>query len=305
MPMLAALVLAAAARSACAGYDLDPAKLRKSGYVIVSIDGIAIEPKMLMGHLINDHGEEEIDHLVDRRLIQAQADRLHIAADQKEVAARFQAILQGFPSRAALDERLSDVGSSSSRLEDSLREEVLREQVEIKALDLSVTDLEVRDYFERNKDRLGTPEAVHLGQLTAATQREAEGFLAALRAGADFGRLARQVSIDRATAAKDGEVGWIPRGQLRPDLEKVIFALQPRQASQPVQGPLGWTIFYAAGFRPAKPAKLEDVKEQVRRTLMAAKVAAAFPAFILGLRRQAHAVPPLPPRDAWLESLAR
>jgi peptidyl-prolyl cis-trans isomerase SurA len=73
--------------------------------------------------------------------------------------------------------------------------------------------------------------------------REAERRAAQLRErlvnGEDFAAAARSNSDDVASAANGGELGWVNPGQLVPEFEKVMNALQPGELSQPVRSPFG------------------------------------------------------------------
>ena len=64
----------------------------------------------------------------------------------------------------------------------------------------------------------------------------------ALKAGADFGELARKVSDDKNSARNGGELPWLTKGQTLPDFEKAAFALEVGQMSEPVQSQVGWHI---------------------------------------------------------------
>lgn len=64
----------------------------------------------------------------------------------------------------------------------------------------------------------------------------------ALKGGADFAELAQRLSDDKGTALKGGELPWITKGQTLPDFEKVAYALQVGEMSEPVLSPAGYHI---------------------------------------------------------------
>ena len=47
-------------------------------------------------------------------------------------------------------------------------------------------------------------------------------------------------------------MGWVPRGILEPELEKVAFSLEPGSHSQPISTPLGYYIIKVKG-REVRP----------------------------------------------------
>lgn len=64
----------------------------------------------------------------------------------------------------------------------------------------------------------------------------------ALKAGANFEDLARQLSQDTGSGRRGGLLGWISKGQTVKEFEDAAFALQPGEMSKPVLSPYGWHI---------------------------------------------------------------
>ncbi len=60
-----------------------------------------------------------------------------------------------------------------------------------------------------------------------------------LESGADFGQLARELSDDRGSASRGGELDWTYPGDLVPEFERAMVALQPGQVSTPVRSVFG------------------------------------------------------------------
>lgn len=60
--------------------------------------------------------------------------------------------------------------------------------------------------------------------------------------GANFEEVAKEQSIDSATAPNGGDLGWFTRGQMVDQFDQVAFSTPPGQISQPVQTKFGWHI---------------------------------------------------------------
>lgn len=60
------------------------------------------------------------------------------------------------------------------------------------------------------------------------TREEAEAVLTRLKAGEDFGILAKAKSV-HPTANKDGDLGFFRKGEFSPEFERAIFAVKPDQ----------------------------------------------------------------------------
>ncbi len=81
-------------------------------------------------------------------------------------------------------------------------------------------------------------------ELKAAKRRVAEGYLAQLRHGANFAKLAAQKSDDPGSAKSGGSLGLVARGSLVKTFEDAAWTLKPGQMSDPVQTPWGYHIIW-------------------------------------------------------------
>ena len=81
--------------------------------------------------------------------------------------------------------------------------------------------------------------------------------------GEDFVEVSRQMS--RApNAAEGGELGFFDQGSLTPEIDEVIFSLEPGEFSEPVQGPSGYHVFQVLEAVPAGPPDRAVVEATVR-----------------------------------------
>ena len=71
---------------------------------------------------------------------------------------------------------------------------------------------------------------------------KAEEVLKRVRAGEDFGKLAKEFSTDTASAEKGGDLGWFGPGDMVPEFEKVAYALKPGEVSEVVETKFGYHI---------------------------------------------------------------
>ncbi len=97
------------------------------------------------------------------------------------------------------------------------------------------TEDEIRAYFEKNKDQLEKIKASHIlikpeksGDLAseAAAKKKAEGILAQIKAGANFGSMAQKYSQDESNRASGGNLGLFERKKMVPEFSQAAFALK-------------------------------------------------------------------------------
>lgn len=127
----------------------------------------------------------------------------------------------------------------------------------------SATEAEARAYFDQRQDEFQVE--IRLAQILLAGKEEADQAKARLDQGADFARLAREVSGDSLSRARGGDlVAYFPRGSgnIPLDVEEAVFTLKAGGISQPVKRPDGYRVFKVTDRRPVlERVKFEDVRE--------------------------------------------
>lgn len=63
-----------------------------------------------------------------------------------------------------------------------------------------------------------------------------------LLSGKDFSLMAKQYSLDVASATKGGDLGWVSPGELVPEFEKTMDKLPLHRVSKPVKSQFGWHL---------------------------------------------------------------
>ncbi len=105
-----------------------------------------------------------------------------------------------------------------------------------------VTFEDAKRYYMAHPEEFKRADQIRLRQIVVANEKDAQAALARLEQGEKFGDVAQALSIDRASASSGGEIGWVRKGALHPDVEKVAFQLSPKQVSQPIKTPQGYCI---------------------------------------------------------------
>ena len=79
-----------------------------------------------------------------------------------------------------------------------------------------------------------------LTQLSA--KHRIDSIYAALKKGADFAKLAKELSQDQGSASKGGELSWIVKGQTLKEFEDAAWAMKDGEMSKPVKTAVGWHV---------------------------------------------------------------
>lgn len=108
-----------------------------------------------------------------------------------------------------------------------------------------------------------------------------------IKSGKDFALMAKQYSLDAASAVKGGDLGWVSPGELVPEFEKTMNNLPLHKVSQPVKSQYGWHLIEVIA-RKQKDDTDAFKKQQVRQFLQQRKFAEAVQNWQQHLRTEAY-----------------
>lgn len=110
----------------------------------------------------------------------------------------------------------------------------------------------------------------------AAAKKKADGLAAQIKAGADFGTLAKANSDDQGSAVNNGDLGFAGHGVYVPEFDKALYALQLNQVSAPVKTEFGYHIIKLLEIKKADVPSFDSVKAQLSVEVHQAKLDAAY-----------------------------
>ncbi|KTD45719.1 peptidyl-prolyl cis-trans isomerase D [Legionella rubrilucens] len=118
-------------------------------------------------------------------------------------------------------------------------------------------------------------------------EKQANNLYQQLKSGKDFAHMAKQYSLDAASAVKGGDLGWVNSGELVMEFEKAMDALPINKISKPVKSVFGWHIIQVLGRK-----KVDDTetfkRQQVRAFLQQRKFTEAVQNWQQHLRADAY-----------------
>lgn len=150
---------------------------------------------------------------------------------------------------------------------------------------VKVEDQEALTYYEANKNNFITKEQVYLYNILVETEEKAKDILEKLKAGGDFIELAKEYSTG-PSADKGGDLGYISKGGLIPEIENAVFALEIGSISDIIKSQYGFHILKVTDKKPEVLKAFEEVKEEIVKTLLSTKQKEAFDNLIVELKSQ-------------------
>jgi peptidyl-prolyl cis-trans isomerase D len=97
------------------------------------------------------------------------------------------------------------------------------------------------------KDISESQEQVWARHILVATEEEANGVIARINSGEDFGKLASELSTDTGSRESGGDLGWFAKGAMVAPFEETAFSLAIGEISAPVKSDFGFHIIQVLG----------------------------------------------------------
>jgi peptidyl-prolyl cis-trans isomerase D len=135
---------------------------------------------------------------------------------------------------------------------------------------------ELKAQYEEQKAQFGAPERRKVSHILIGADMDKEDAAKAalakaeqvrdqLAKGADFAKLAKELSEDKASGAKGGDLGFINKEAMDPNFSKVAFELPKGELSQPVKTPFGYHLIKVTELVPATIKPFEEVRAELAK----------------------------------------
>jgi peptidylprolyl isomerase len=155
---------------------------------------------------------------------------------------------------------------------------------------------EVRGFYEASKSSFTVPAEYELVQIfvqapdesdkvaVAAALKKASDLAAKVqRAPNDFAKIARESSEHKESAAKGGDLGWVPETQLIPEIRAAVVRMTKGELSPPIRSTSGWHIVRLIDRKPSTTKPLSEVRDTIVANMRLRKAQEAERAYIEAL----------------------
>jgi parvulin-like peptidyl-prolyl isomerase len=138
------------------------------------------------------------------------------------------------------------------------------------------TEDEIKGFYDASRASFTQPAEYQLSQIFVASPEDADKAAAAAaqkkatdigarvqKAPSDFAKIARETSEHKDSAAKGGDLGWVPETQLIPEVRAAVARMTKGEVSAPIRTAGGWHIVRLADRKPSSTKPLPEVREQI------------------------------------------
>lgn len=204
-----------------------------------------------------------------------------------------QYVAQEILCRKAREDRLTDQPEVRAQLQEAERSILAGELVAREvAAKVNVTAGDVKTYYEANKEQFKEPERARVAHIQVADEEKAKALLASLGEGQSFDELARTLSQDSQSAAKQGVLnGFVVAGrdeapglgQVEGLAEAVFATAAGSVVSRPLRSAKGWHVVRVCERLPESLPPFEKVEQDAYQRLRTEKEREVQEAFIKDL----------------------
>ena len=188
-----------------------------------------------------------------------------------------QEALQDAVNQLAIDELLLQRARDAGLQQDErIRAEIKQQTREIMVtayLDSVAENLidenQVQAEYQRLVTELAGKTESRVRHILSETEAESIAIHTAVAADATvFAEMAQLRSLDQATAANGGDLGYVTAGQLLPEFEGAVAGLDIGQLSAPFQTTLGWHLAIVDDRREVKPLPYDQAQAIIQERLL-------------------------------------
>ena len=242
---------------------------------------------------LSDERRDEYKHkalqdLIDRELQYQDARARGMKPDKDGVKKQVESIKARFKSKKEYRQWLERSEMSEDDLlavmeKNDLVAQAIRKNVTEKA---AVSDEALQKYFTGNPERFKKPEVVRLSILSSKDEKKAKNARALIAEGQDFGNVAARMSEDMYRI-KGGDIGFIHRGRIYPELEKEAFSMKVGEIRGPIKAEGSWYILMVLDKQPEQRVAFDSVKDALKKELESKRAQELMDAWIAALRSKA------------------
>ncbi len=231
--------------------------------------------------------EEALNQLIEEKFMLQRARELSLTVSDAEIEARIGEIKKDY-GNDGFASLFGNGGISYTAWRQALQKRMLLEKVIAQDVNakIQVTDAEAELYFKANRKAYRSERQVHAAQIVVRDRDRAEEILKRLKAGEDFGKVAREVSIG-PEAERGGDLGFFERGMMPEAIDRVVFSLPVGKMSGVVKSPYGFHIIVVLDRQDRGGRTFAEAKEKVSADLRKLKEAEAYERWIEGLKAKA------------------
>lgn len=243
-----------------------------------------------------------LDQAIEQKILYREGVLNDIKITDEQLEERIKRYRDQYSTEREFLEALREAGETPSDFRERIRKQTLalvmgwnkRQYLE---KDVVISEAEMAQYYQDHIGDFQKPERVKLYRIFIGMDKSPESrakALARIQAlreelslGADFSELATKHSEGPA-ADRGGFVGWMERGELVPELEKVAFSLSPGDVSPILETEFGMMLLKVDEKVEAGQASFDEVRTEIEPILRQQQAGEKYDKWMAELRKRSR-----------------
>lgn len=239
--------------------------------------------------------------IVLKKILLDKAATMQLPDVDKQVAQALDYAKNRNPGHALTDAELNDMLKTHGMTLDQWKQNLHDIATMQAVLDASATknstptDQEIDAIYDAHKDAFNVPPMIRASRVLvlssetdtpaqkAEKKKKIDGARARVMKGEDFSKVAMEVSEDRSSAPRGGDMGKFPRGENEAGFDDVAFKTKVNTVSPVFQDGMGYQFVKVTDSTPAGVIPLAEARALIAPKLQEEKKKVAENAYALGL----------------------
>lgn len=261
-----------------------------------------------------------VNDLIVKELLNQELKKRNITVSKKEIEAEHKKMVDKLGSKDKFNEILKQNGIKYSDFEEDLKQELMMKKLVNIIHPVKISESDAKSFYNKNLDKFKTPDQVRASHILvmanpveikegltkknktlteaeinqqvqvemAMRYKKAQEIANEIKSTPDrFEAKAREVSDDKASAEKGGDIGFFFKNDMVKEFSDAAFKLRPNTISEVIQTPYGFHIIKVTDRKAAGQQPYEKIKSQLIQYLTAQAQVKALEQFLTMLKSQA------------------
>lgn len=236
--------------------------------VVARIGDVEIKSSALQQHLLHKYGKEQLNEMLDREAIRMESEETGIKIQRDEIDQELKRMQQGYENeKQFFDSMKSQLGLEKEEIREDTYYKLLLEKIATRAI--KVTEQDIDAYMKAHPDEFGKIQLLRIQKIVNATKEQASRTIELYKSGHDFAQLAKERSLDTATANDGGDLGWVEDTDpfVPAEIMKAAKSLKAGDVSAPIETADGYVVVRVKDRKEQNKSGAGNVREAVRKQL--------------------------------------
>ena len=256
-----------------------------------------------------------IEKEVVRELVNQQGEKENLKIEPELIEKELKTLRALYASEEEFNNALKSRNINLKEIKKAIQIDINKNHLlnaEIKGKINPPSDEEVKEFYEDNKTRFQRPEAYHTRHILAAyfppeavrnqtieelkknkeyfariAEEKIDKVIEELKKGADFEKLAKNLSDDESSRENGGDLEFNYKGSFETSFNEAIEKLNPGETSEKIKTRFGFHVIQLIEKRPSEMAPFTEMKPEIQKYLYIKEAKKKVSSFIEKLKQTA------------------